>query len=70
MRIRFIPEDKFDIDARCDQVTVSELCIEGFSDLQELAASYNSTLAGLLDTHVPMMTKTVAILTYCIKIEL
>ena len=48
-----------DIDALRDQVTASELCPKGFSDLEELVACYNSTLAGLLDTHAPVITKTV-----------
>ena len=48
-----------DIDALGDQVTASELCTKDFSDLEELVACYNSTLAGLLDTHAPVMTKTV-----------
>ena len=48
-----------DIDALGDQVTASELCTKDFSDLEELVACYNSTLAGLLDTHAPVITKTV-----------
>ena len=48
-----------DIDALRDQVTASELCTKDFSDLEELVACYNSTLAGLLDTHAPVITKTV-----------
>ena len=48
-----------DIDALRDQVTASELCTNDFSDLEELVACYNSTLAGLLDMHAPVITKTV-----------
>ena len=61
MRESVIPEliKSMDIDALRDQVTASELCTKDFSDLEELVACYNSTLAGLLDTHAPVITKTV-----------
>ena len=48
-----------DIDALRDQVMAPELCTKDFSDLEELVACYNSTLAGLLDTHAHVITKTV-----------
>ena len=51
--------ESVDIYALRDQITASEVCTKDFSDLEQLVSCYNSTLARLLDTHAPVMTKTV-----------
>ena len=48
-----------DLDALRRDLVGSELCCKDYTDLDELASSYNSTLTTLLDKHAPMKTKKV-----------
>ena len=47
------------MDALCDDLRDSDLCTKEFTDVDEMASGYNSTLQAILDKHAPLKTKTV-----------
>ena len=48
-----------DLDALRVDLRDSDLCTTEFTDVDEMACCYNSTLQAILDKHAPLKTKTV-----------
>ena len=54
---RFRQLKKIDIPTFKNDISSSELCVNSFTDIDELSRCYNTTLSSILDKHAPMMTK-------------
>ena len=48
-----------DMDALRTDLRDSDLCTKEFTDVDEMASCYNSTLQAILNKHAPLKTKTV-----------
>ena len=56
-KIRFDQLKEIDIPMFKNDISSSELCVNSFTDIDELSRCYDTTLSSILDKHVPMTTK-------------
>ena len=55
--IRFRQLKKIDIPMFKNDISLFELCVNSFTDIEELSCCYDTTLSSILDKHAPMTTK-------------
>ena len=55
--IRFRQLKRIDIPTFKNDISLSELCVNSFTDIDELSRCYDTTLSSILDKHAPMTTK-------------
>ena len=60
-KVSFRKTKAIDIKTFLEDLSASRLCEDPPSDPVKLVDCYNTTLAGLLDRHAPLKTKTVAV---------
>ena len=58
-KIKYRQLKAIDIDALRADLRDSDLCTKEFTDVDEMASCYNSTLQAILNKHAPLKTKTV-----------
>ena len=59
--IRFRQLKKIDIPTFKNDISSSELCVNSFTDIDELSRCYDTILSSILDKHAPMMTKRIVV---------
>ena len=50
-----------DIKLLCHQLSMTKLCQDSLDSLNDLVQCYNTTLAAAIDSHAPVVTKTIKV---------